>query len=238
MWGFHRTTVRLARTTVRGAMLSALVFAGSGYMAIAQTTTDTPGRVAFDLPDLPPATVEIDLGHGLIRHSLSLGDAAIAGFLDGLMTSPEANSSENAKFVAEQLTSARELGDAVSEVLHEVHVRVWDNLPQDSKLAEQVLEHFDGRLNADGWEPAVRVRDDDDMVRVFVQRSEDSLGGVLVVVADGNDLVVANLVGDLSPEKVQHLTATATKIGVRLGLDKEINRAVEQMRHEIERHGH
>ena len=235
MWYVYRLTSKAAR----GAVLSAAILAASAPTAWAQSTgVAGDGRVSLDIPDLPPATVELDLGQGLIRHSLSLCDATLAGFLEGLMTSPSAESSENARFVTEQLTSARELGDAVSEVLHEVHVRVWDNLPSESRVAEQVFDHLDTNMSSAGWESAVRVRDGHSTVRVFVQRSENSLNGLLIVAAEGNDLVVTNLIGDLSPEKVQRVSATATKIGVKLGLDKEINRAVEQLRHEIENSGH
>lgn len=237
MWHANQIAWQVGRATVCRRIGVALAVIATGYSAVAQTSAvpTSSGRVSFDLPDLPPATVEIDLGKGLIRHALSLGDAAVAGFLEGLMTAPDSQSSENAQFVAEQLTSARELGDVVSEVVHEIHVRAWDKLAPESQLAENLFAHFDTQLPGEGWESAVRVRDGSDMVRVFVHRDGESLSGILIVAGKGNDLMLANVIGDLSPANVQTLIATATKIGVKLGLDKEIHRAVDQMRRELEK---
>jgi hypothetical protein len=228
------------RAAIRGAGVSALAIALTGMAAIAQSPNAATalGRVSLDVPDLPPATVEIDLGRGLVRHALALTDAAVAGFLEGLMTSPDAESSENVQFVAQQLTSARELGDVVSEVIHEVHVRIWDKLPADSRHADKLAGHFDAHLAGEGWESAIRVRDGDSMVRILVHRDQDSLNGILIVAGEGNDLVLANIIGDVSPDNVQKLSSTATKIGVKLGLDGKINRALEQMKREIERKAH
>jgi hypothetical protein len=167
-----------------------------------------------------------------------LGDAAVAGFLEGLRTSPDAQSSENAQFVAQQLTTARELGNVASEVVHEIHVRVWDGLTPESQMPAKLLQHFDSQLVGDGWESAVRVRDGDAMVRVLLHRDGESIRGILIIAGENDELVLANIIGDLSPDKVQKLTATATTIGVKLGLDKEINRAVDQLKHEMERTGH
>lgn len=240
MWRANRIANWVARRAIRGVVVSALAVSCTGYAALGQAPAATPasGRVSLDLPDLPPATVEIDLGKGLIRHAISLGDAAVAGFLEGLMTSPNAESSENAQFVAQQLTTARELGDVVSDMVHEIHLRVWNDLPPDNNLTHEIFAHFDPQLSGSGWESAVRVRDDDEMVRIFVHRSGESLNGVLIIAGEDDELVLANVIGDLSPDKVKQLTSTATKIGVKLGLDKEINRAVEQLKREMDRAGH
>ncbi len=237
MWYANRLAGRLGRVVLRGALMSALAVLISSYTAYGQSPADssTAGRVAFDIPDVPPATVEIDLGKGLIRHAVGLGDAAVAGFLEGLTSSPDSQSSENVQFLAQQLTSARELGDVVSEVVQEIHVRVWDNLPAESQLAERAVAHFDTTLVGAGWEPALRVQERNNLVRAYVHRQGESISGVLFIAGEGNDVVLANVIGDLSPEKVHKLTSTATEIAVTLGLDKEINRAVEQLKREMQR---
>ena len=218
-------------------MISALAVSLSTYTACGQSPSQSyaGGRVNFDLPDIPPATVELDLGKGLIRQAVGLGDAAVAGFLEGLMTSADAKSSENVEFLAQQLTSARELGDVASDVVQEVHLKVWDKLPAESDLAQQLISHFDGELAGNGWEPALRVQDANALVRAYVHRHEDSLTGVVFIAGEGNDVALANIIGDLSPENVHKVTSTATEIAVKLGLDKEINRGVEQLKREMER---
>ncbi|MGI9455412.1 MAG: DUF4252 domain-containing protein [Aeoliella sp.] len=232
---------RLSRCTpgrfVQSAVIVAVAVSLSVRPAVAQTTLDsgtaTVGEVAFDFADAPPATLEIDLGRGLIRDLLGLGDAAVAGFLEGLTTGSDPSAAENAEFIAQQLTSARELGDVVSEVVHEIHVRVYDGLPDNSQVGQEIAHHYTKALSEQGWESTVKIRSDNEMVRVFVHRSAESVQGVFVILAEGNDLVLANIIGDLSPEKVHQLTASATKIGVKLGLRKEIDKAIGELRREL-----
>jgi hypothetical protein len=236
MYCLPRRVSPLAGHTAQGAILATIVIALSPALAVGQTSAtakpSTAGQVSFDFPNAPPATVEIDLHHGLIRDALGLGNAAVAGFLEGLMNSGEGDSSESAKFVAEQLTSARELGDIASAVVHEIHVRVYDGLPDDGQFVQKITLYYDKQLSEQGWESVVKVNDE---VRVYVHREAEAVQGVFVIAADRNDLVLVNFTGDVSPQNVRQLTATATKIAVKLGLRKEIDKAVGMLRHEIDR---
>lgn len=238
----------LARGVVRTTLFASLVIALGTHPAIGQQAAEVrvaastrisselpSGEVSLELPGAPPATVEIDLSRGLIRHALTLGDAAIAGFLEGLTTEANAETAESAKFIASQLTSARELSDIASEVIHEVHVRVWDRLPEDGQVIEKAFKHFDAELKGSLWESAFSVREKGESVRVFMQRdgNTESIRGVFIIAGDGNDLVLANATGDLSPEKVQRFVSSATKIAMKLGLDKELNKAVAELKREM-----
>lgn len=235
------------RSVARRAAAVALVATISTYSAFAQTES-TPtevspssggGRVTLEVADLPPASVEMDLGPGLIRQFFSMGDAAVAGFLEGLSTSPDAESSDNIQFVAKQLTSARELGDVASEVVQEVHIRAWNEEIDGQEVANKLIEQYDATLPSNGWEPTLRARQDGELVRIYTLREGESVTGVLVVAGKRNELAVINVVGDLSPDNIQRLVSTATKIGVQLGLDKEINKGIGKLRMEIERkHSH
>lgn len=230
----------VVRRAARRVLVVAVVTSMGAYSAWAQTEAPARGaRLPSDVGDLPPATVELDLGPGLIRQFFSMGDAAVAGFLDGLSTSPDAASSENLKFVANQLTSARELGDIASEVVQEVHIRVWNEEIDAVEAAAQLIERYDETLPSTGWEPTLRARQNGELVRIYTLREGESITGVCVVAGKRSELVVLNVVGNLSPENIQRFTSAATKIGVKLGLDKELNKAIEQMRMEIERkHAH
>lgn len=228
----------IVRRVGRRALMVAVVTSMGSYATFAQPV-DSPssqgGRVKLDVADLPPAAVEMDLGPGLIRHFFKLGDAAVAGVLEGLSTSPDAETSENLQFAAKQLTSARELGDIASEVIQEVHVRAWNGEIDALAAATQLIDAYDAQLPAAGWEPTLRARQQNEMVRIYTLHEGESLSGVLVVAAQRNELVVVNVVGDLSPQNIQHLASTATRIGVQLGLDKELNKAIGQLREEMER---
>lgn len=231
--------MRHASTAVRNcgklALVVAVASSWSGAPSFGQTPAASGARVAWDNGDMPPAAVEMDLGPGLIRQAIGLGDAALAGFLEGLATSPNADTSANIEFVIGQLTSTRELGNVASEVVQEVHVRVWQQLEDENDLATKLIAHFDSTLIDELWQSTLRVRQPNETVCLYVHRQEESVDGVLLVAGKQREVVAINLVGDLSPEKVQRLTATATKIGVNLGLDKELEKAVEKLRSEIGR---
>ena len=231
-----RSCQLLLRRTLRQAIVLAVVAGTTAYTASAQTSSpDSPSgpRVNLDVPDVPTASVELDLGPGLVRHFFSTGDAVLAGFLDGLATSQDAEAKENLRFAAERITSARELGDIASEIVSEVHVRAWKDGDSSSEIGNLLVEHFDGQLTSENWEPVVRARDGGEMVRIYVHRQEESVNGVLVVASGHDGSVALNLVGDLSPQNVQRLVSTATKVGVQLGLDKEISGAVDKIKMEM-----
>ncbi|QDU56052.1 DUF4252 domain-containing protein [Aeoliella mucimassa] len=232
-----RSLQLLARRTLRQAMVVAVVAATTAYTAHAQSEApvETGPRVSLDAVDMPAASVELDLGPGLVRHFFRTGDAVVAGLLEGLATSEDPSAKENLQFAAKQITSARELGDVLSEVVREVHIRVWANGEATEGQAEQLVAYFDSTLKGEAWEPVLRARDGEEMVRLYVHREEDSVNGIVIVAANGPDEMVAlNVVGDLSPDNVQRLVSTATRIGVQLGLDSELSKGIGQLKQEIE----
>jgi len=101
-------------------------------------------------------------------------------------------------------------------------VRVYENLGDKAEKAPDVLSRFDGQLSSGGWDTIVRVRDGDNSVRVCLVRGEGAIRGAFVVVADGENVVLVNVVCDVSPENVKKLSAAATKIGLDNGLEEAI----------------
>jgi hypothetical protein len=53
------------------------------------------------------------------------------------------------------------------------------------------------------------------------------------VAGENNDLVLANVVCDISPENVKKLTATAAKIGLENGLQQILEVQMRQMKHRL-----
>lgn len=220
------------RWPIAAAVLIATIHSATGQAN--QPTAAIKDAVSLDLADLPPANVEIDLDRGLIQHSLGLVDAAIGGFMEGLSESSDEQTAENMKFVAQQITSAQELGKVVGEVVQHVSIRAWEKLPADSALPNRAIRQYAEQLQDEGWESTVRARKGSEVVNIFVRRDAATVSGVFIIAAkqkqDGSDLAMVNLVGDLSAENVHRLTAAATKIGVRLGLDDELNKTVEKLK--------
>lgn len=192
--------------------------------APAETKTNAPiGRLDFDAAKLPEATVEIDLSQDLFKNLFGIGDAAITGAVESLLKAPNTDDSAQAtKLAAQQLEAARQIVQLAGDVVHEVHVRVYESLPEGNENAHALYQPFDEQLRAGNWETLARVRNDDEAVRVAVIHSAGVVQGVFVVATDGDSLVLANIVCDVSPDNVKKLTAAATKIGLENGLANEL----------------
>jgi hypothetical protein len=82
------------------------------------------------------------------------------------------------------------------------------------------MSQFDEQLRAGNWENVVRVRDRNENIRVSLLREGGAIRGALVVVAGGSDLVLANVVADVSPENIKKLSSAAARIGLENGLQQ------------------
>ncbi|CAD7694855.1 unnamed protein product [Ostreobium quekettii] len=194
-----------------------------------ESSAPRPGVARIDLVDLPAPTVEVNLSEGLIHQSLGLAEAVLSGFIDGLQENAASENAEAVRYIAEQIGSTRELTEVLGEVVQGVHLNVWKNAHEMGDSAAQLTEQVSAQLAQQGWETAVRARDGDKRAHIFLQRQGEAVRGVFVLAQDGRELVMANVVGDLSEENVQRLSALATKIAVEAGLDSELSRAVKQL---------
>jgi hypothetical protein len=177
------------------------------------------GHVEFDYADLSPATVEVDLSQGLLSDIFGIGDAAVAGVTDAVTNYAGTNKgSEGMRLTAEKLTAVHQIVQTLGKVVREVHVRAYKGLPDQSGLTEKLLSHFDEKIHVGNWENVVRAQEKGNVVRVAVARGEGAIQGLFVIVADGHDVVLTNLVCDLSPENAKTLTTIAAKTGLEAGL--------------------
>ena len=207
----------------------------SAIAAQAQTAstheTHAIGRIDFAKADLPPATVEVELGPGMIGDLLGLGKAAIGGVAQTLVDSPDG--SDTTKLAAEQLAAVQEIVQISSQVVQEVRVRVYENGPTDlaTKFAEE--------LKAGQWNTVVKVSDGDDNVQLSLIRENGAIRGAFVVAADGDDMVLVNVVCNISPENVKTLTSKATQIGMDNGLQRVLEQKLRHLHHHNHRdHSH
>jgi hypothetical protein len=217
-----------------GALAAAMLYVGV-TTAFAQesqpTAAENIGRVDFDYPGAAKASVEIDLSRDMFGDLFGIGDAALAGVVEALNQSPQAQEgSEAIKQAAAQAAASRELVSIASEAIHDVRVRVYEGLQQPSEDKDGVIAHYDAKLNHGGWESTVRVQDGDDKVRVSAVRANGAINGLFIVAADGNDLVLVNVTCDLSPENAKKLTSAAVKSGLQAGLDKHLEHALKHMK--------
>ncbi len=226
---FRHHSPRAGRTASGAALAVVLLFGPA--TALAQAVDGRSGHIDFASADLPPATVEVDLSQEIFSDLFGLGDAAIAGIVESLTQSNDAQSSQATELAAGQLAAAREIIQLAKQVVREVHVRVYENLGDEQNSALDLAARFKDQLSSGQWDSIVKVRNGNDSAHVSFQRVEGSVLGVFVVVADGNDVVLANVVCDISPENVKNLTAAATKIGLENGLRDVIERKLKRHAH-------
>jgi hypothetical protein len=95
-----------------------------------------------------------------------------------------------------------EFGELASQ-LQRIRVRVGQLRSDDPSGVGAEFDRAIGQLEAAGWQPMVRVDQEDELVRVFVKQGTDRIYGLTVIVNDGfEEGVLVNIVGDLDPELV------------------------------------
>jgi hypothetical protein len=228
--------VFLVRRAGRVGALVAIVFCGAAA-ALAQPESDRSapvGRIDFSQAELPPATVEVDLSQGMFHDLFGIGDAAVAGVAETLLQSAEKSSgADGTRMAAEQLAAARQILQLAADVVREVRVRVYSDLPESGAKPEAITSRFDDQLRDGNWDNVVRVREDDANVRVSLLRDNGAVHGIFVIVAEDNAIVLANVVCDVSPENAKKLTTAAARIGLENGLGQVIEMKMREVKHRL-----
>ena len=78
-------------------------------------------------------------------------------------------------------------------------VRVSVYSVKESVRVSEAIETTANSLRENGWEPVVRVRDDDEETLVMTQAKNDRIAGMMVMSVESDEVVMVNLVGDLRP---------------------------------------
>ena len=185
-----------------------------------------PGYIDFRAAALPPASVEVDLTHGIFGDLFGLGDAALAGAMTAFTDSSGSNeATEATRFAAKQLGELRSVLPLAKDVIREVRVRAYREQHVFSEMAAQ----FDSQLKTGNWQCILRVRDGKMAANVSLLRSNGTIQGVFILASERDKTILANVVCDISPEKAEKLAAAITKIGLDAGLRKELERKLKQL---------
>jgi hypothetical protein len=217
-----------------GAFAAVVVYAGVAA-AYAQETASQPavevGRIEFDHPGAAKKSVEINLSPDMFGDLFGIGDAALAGIADALSNSPQAKEGSQAvQLAAEKAASVREFVAIAKNVVKSVRVRAYEDLENAKEAQGNVTVHYDQQLNSGGWENAIRAQDGDKIVQVAAIRADGSIRGLFVIASEGNNLVLANVICDISPENARQLTSAAVKAGLEAGLDKHLEEAMKHVK--------
>jgi len=104
-------------------------------------------------------------------------------------------------------TDDPEMFDIMNKLLL-VRVQVFDiNRSVAGKLAE-ISSVTAKRLDGEGWDRLVRVREQDEHIDVYLKPSEDynTVKGIVVMVINDNDeAIFVNIVGDINPDDISKL---------------------------------
>jgi hypothetical protein len=230
------TRVFIARRAGSIGAFAAIVFCtlAAAHAQPGDDRSGPAGRIDFSEADLPAATVEVDLSQGMFRDLFGIGDAAVAGVAETLLQSAQDNNgAEGTRMAAEQLAAARQVLQLAADVVHEVRVRIYSDLPESGTRPDALTSKFDAQLREGDWDNVVRVREDDATVRVSLLRENGAVRGIFVIVAENDEIVLANVVCDVSPENAKKLSTAAARIGLENGLAQMIEMKMTEVKHRL-----
>ena len=87
---------------------------------------------------------------------------------------------------------------ALLRSLDGVRVRIYEVHGDNERIARN-FEHMGQKLNNDGWEPVMLVREEGELVQMYAKPSGSSIRGLTIVSADGDEVVVVNIMGEIDP---------------------------------------
>jgi hypothetical protein len=221
-----------------GSVAVAFSYAATMSVAWAQTATaqaekTEAGRVEFDHPGGGEPAVQVDLPAGLWSDFVGLGDAAVAGVAEGLLQAKahDEGTQSEVKLATDQLAAIRTIMSSLQGAVGEVRVRVYrgDDGAENAAEATDVAKFYAKKLAGSDWAKIVQVRDGKQSASVFLMRRDAAVRGVFVVANDGDELVLVNVLCDVSPERVKQITHEATKIGIEVGGEQGLHEILEDV---------
>jgi hypothetical protein len=124
-------------------------------------------------------------------------------------------------------------GQAASSLdgLTNVRVLVYEDIDEDMQDVLRYVEATGTKLEGDGWHAVVRVREDDEQVRVYMKPGTDgTLAGVTVMVTEsggdggdrdaddgGGEAIFVNVAGKIRPEDLGEIASGVGVNGVLPG---------------------
>ncbi|MCA9258887.1 MAG: DUF4252 domain-containing protein [Planctomycetales bacterium] len=196
------------------------------------TAGAVPGRVPFDYKGALTPTVEIDLGPGMLADAGGLIQAVLVGAAEELQaaTGSGGELAQAAAQAAAIQEDVRGIIETVQGAVHEVRVRIFADL-DETQMAEctQLVDHYRQAVQTEDWDDTIRVRDRQAQVDICLLRSEGSVQGVFVVAQEGNDVVLVNVTGDVSPDRLREVSRLAIRLGLRFGLQQQLEEVFRRL---------
>ena len=87
---------------------------------------------------------------------------------------------------------------ALLKSLDGVRVRIYEVTGDNQRIADNFREMGE-KLNRDGWDPVMLVREEGELVQMYAKAGEDGILGLTIFSADASEVVVVNIMGDINP---------------------------------------
>ena len=87
---------------------------------------------------------------------------------------------------------------ALLRSLDGVRVRIYEVHGDPERIARN-FDHMGSKLSKDGWSPVMLVREEGELVQMYAKPSGGHIRGLTIVSADGDEVVVVNIMGDIDP---------------------------------------
>ena len=87
---------------------------------------------------------------------------------------------------------------ALLRSLDGVRVRTYEVYGDSDRIVRN-FERMGGKLLDDGWDPVLLVREEGELVQMYIKSSAGSIRGLTIVSADESEVVVVNVMGDIDP---------------------------------------
>ena len=200
------------------------------------TSGGSAKAITLDYPSAPPAVVEVDLSLGLFSDLFGITDSALQGVVEAAMRFGNQSGEQEAQaveFTAKQLQVIQKVLNIAKQSINGLELRVYDDFESG---ASQMQSYYSKKLNDAGWDSALRVRDGNQQVQVSLRRDSGAIKGAFLIASEGKgELVIALLDCNLSPENAKQLTDAITSAALDLGLAKQLQQGLAEMKREIER---
>jgi len=87
---------------------------------------------------------------------------------------------------------------ALLRSLDGVRIRIYEVYGDHQRITRN-FDRMGGKLLDDGWDPVMLIREEDELLQMYVKTSGAGISGLTIVSADDEEVVVINIMGDIDP---------------------------------------
>jgi len=87
---------------------------------------------------------------------------------------------------------------ALLRSLDGVRIRIYEVYGDHQRITRN-FDRMGGKLLDDGWDPVMLMREEDELLQMYVKTSGAGISGLTIVSVDDEEVVVINIMGDIDP---------------------------------------